>query len=422
MPVLMALALPACGSDPTMGMAPMDGAAEDTVVARQPVDAGDVTATMEDLGARDAPRTDQGSLEEATAPTDTGETDAPEEPDSGSPMDVGSPTDVGSPVDSGAPVDVGSPMDSGAPADVGAPVDVGADIAAPRDSGALADAVAPRDAGTAPVDAGTVPAVTGVPRIDATLKAAMRAVYLRGLAAGNRAAVFAKIGDSITESQSFLTDFGPASGTPSWNLGSYTALEPTRAFFNATLVDESHSSFDRASRAAVTGWTSGDALDDGAMLLRQELTALHPSVAIVMFGSADIDVTEVGTYRSNLTRVVQIILAANVIPVLSTIPNRTDSPTTSALGPSFVSTIREVAAAQHVPLQDYWAALEPLPHHGVSEDGVHPSLYRVPGGGPEAAYFTPEALAYGYNVRNLQTLATLAHVRAVVFNDGPADP
>ena len=261
-----------------------------------------------------------------------------------------------------------------------------------------------------------------VPALDAPTRAHVRELFARGAAAGLRSDVFSKLGDSITESQSFLSDFGPASGTPSWNLGSYTALEPARAYFNATLVDATHSSFDRPSLAAITGWTSGDALDDGAMLLRQELTAIRPSVAIVMFGSADIDVTELATYRSNLTRVVQIILAANVIPVLSTIPNRTDSPTTAALGPSFVAAIREVAAAQHIPLQDYWAALEPLPRHGVSDDGVHPSVYRVPGGGPEAAYFVPEALAYGYNVRNLQTLATLAHVRSVVFEDGPADP
>ena len=370
LPVLMALALTACGSDPLMGVAPMDVATQDEPLPRPPGDERDVPT----------PGTDVGS-------------------------------EVGA-IDTSSDQDVVEVEDVVEAEDVVAPVDVVA----------LVDVVAPRDAGPPPVDVVALPRVTGVPRIDATLKAAMRAVYLRGQAAGLRAAVFAKIGDSITESQSFLTDFGPSSGTPSWNLGSYTAFEPTRAYFDATLVDAVHSSFDRPSLAAMTGWTAGHCLEDGAALLRQELTALRPAVAVVMFGSADVEVTELATYRANLTRVVQIILAANVIPVLSTIPDRTDSPTTVALGPSFVAAVREVAAAQRIPLVDYWAALQPLPGRGVSEDRVHPSLYRLPGGGPEAAYFTPAALAYGYNVRNLLTLATLAHVRAVVFNDGPADP
>ncbi|MDB4932546.1 MAG: multifunctional acyl-CoA thioesterase and protease and lysophospholipase, partial [Myxococcaceae bacterium] len=346
--------------------------------------------------------------------------------DAGSGRDVGSVQDAGSlrdlggaPDDRAAPDDTGVVADDGAaavdapvgPADVVAAVDAGADVPAP-----------PGDTGVPRADAGPALAVTGVPRIDASLKAAMRAMYLRGMAAGRRAAVFAKLGDSITESASFLADFGPASGTPSFDLGAYTALEPTRAFFNATLVDASHSSFDRASLGAQAGWTAARALDDDAALVRQELAALRPAVAIVMFGSADIEATEVATFRANLTRVVQLVAAADVIPVLSTIPDRTDSPSTTAAGPAFNAAIREVAAAQRVPLEDYWAALQPLPNHGVSDDGVHPSIYRRPGGGTEAAYFTAAALAYGYNVRNLVTLATLAHVRAVIFDDGPPDP
>ena len=63
-----------------------------------------------------------------------------------------------------------------------------------------------------------------------------------------------------------------------------------------------------------------------------------------------------------------------------------------------------------------------MANHGVSEDGMDPSIYHLPDGRVEAAYFTPAALSYGYNVRNLLTLATLAHVRTVVFDDGPPDP
>jgi len=329
-------------------------------------------------------------------------------PDAGPSRDVTAPEDIPAP-----PWDAGvTSMDIGVPStDIGvAPTD----IPAPS-----RDVVAP------PRDASAWRAMVGVPRIDASLKGTLRALYLRGLAMGNRAGVFAKIGDSITESASFLADFGPASGTASWNLGAYTALDPTRAFFNATLVDEHHSSFDRESLCAVSGWSTGRALAEGEALIQQELRALRPAVAFVMFGSADIEVLEVSEmslFRSNLSRIVQIVVAAGTIPVLVTVPDRSDSPTAVAQSTAFVAGIREVAASQRVPLQDYWAALQPLPNRGVSEDGVHPSIYRTADGNTEAAYFTSPALAYGYNMRNLITLATLAHLRAIVFEDGPADP
>jgi hypothetical protein len=303
-------------------------------------------------------------------------------------------------VDVGIDVPV-APLDMGVDVPV-APRDTGPDIVAVPDLGV--DVGAPRDLGPPPVDVGVLPMVTGVPRIDEALKASMRAVYLRGLAAGNRPAVFVKVGDSLTHSESYLADYGPTSGMTRWNFGAYTAFQPTMAYFNATLVDDRHSSFDRESLAADSGWTSTRALVGDGALLRQELSALRPSVALVMLGSGDVDVNEVSVFRANLTRVVQIILGANVIPVLSTIPRRTNSATTIMMWPFFVTAIREVAAAQGVPLQDFWTAMEPLPVNGLSEDGEHPSVYRAPGGSPESTDFTPAALAYGYNVRNLQTL------------------
>lgn len=43
-------------------------------------------------------------------------------------------------------------------------------------------------------------------------------------------------------------------------------------------------------------------------------------------------------------------------------------------------------------------------------------------GATAPAPFAPAGLAYGYNTYDLLTLATLAHVCAAAFDDGPADP
>jgi hypothetical protein len=428
------------------GPAPDEGVTEDAKVTSElgvievdviEVDIGaDVPVRPLDAGAVDvqvAPR-DAGAVDVQVAPRDTGIDVHLAPRDTGvdvhlAPRDTGvdvhlAPRDTGvdvhlAPLDTGVDVPV-APMDRGP--DIVVVPDLGVDIGVDLGVDVGVDVGVPRDDGPPPVDVGVLPMVTGVPRIDGALKAAMRAVYLRGLAAGNRAAVFVKVGDSITQSGSFLWDYGPTSALTRWSFGAYSDFEPPRAYFNATLVDERHSSFDRESLAADSGWTSTRALAADAMLLRQELSTLRPSIALIMLGSGDVDVNEVSVFRANLTRVVQIVLAANVIPVLSTIPRRTNSATTRMMWPFFVEAIREVAAAQQVPLQDYWIAMEPLPGNGLSEDGEHPSVYRLPSGHAEPTDFTPAGLAYGYNVRNLQTLATLAHVRAVVFDDGPADP
>ncbi|MDP3214181.1 MAG: SGNH/GDSL hydrolase family protein [Deltaproteobacteria bacterium] len=456
---LLALALAACSSDPAPGGAPADSAVDvppadggggtDT---SSPRDAGTDRGAPHDIAASDTgPAIDTGEAPDVVT-ADVGAVidaevviDAASAVDTGPPVDTGPRVDVVAAVDTGPRIDVPTPVDTGPRVDVVAAVDTGPrvdvvtlvdtgpriDVVAAVDTGVRPDVpvlvdtgpdVPPRiDAGPALVDAGVVPRVTGLPRIDAALKATLREVFARGQAAGMRANVFAKVGDSITSSESFLVDFGPTAG-PSFNLGAYTALDPTRVFFGATLVTDRHSSFDRESVAALTGWTTADALVGDGMIIRQEIAALRPAVAIVMLGSADVEVTELGAYRSNLTRIGQILLAGGTIPVLSTIPDRTDNPSNTERFPAFNTAIREVAAALRVPLADYALALAPLPRHGVSDDGVHPSVYRSPAGRNEAAYFTGEALAFGYNVRNLLALATLAHLRAVVFADGAPDP
>lgn len=414
---LVALALAACSSDPDPGGAPADGAVDVPLVdGGSVIDTGTPRDTGTDRGApRDIAASDTGPA------TDTGPAiDMGEVPDVGEASDVVT-EDVGAVVDAEAAIDVVTAVDTGPRIDVVTVTDTGVrpDVPVVVDTG---PDVPPRiDAGPAPVDAGVVPTVTGLPRIDTALKATLREVFARGQTAGLRANVFAKLGDSITSSESFLADFGPTAG-PSFNLGAHTALDPTRVFFGATLVTDRHSSFDRESVAALTGWTTADALIGDGMIIRQEIAALRPAIAIVMLGSADVEVTELGAYRSNLTRIGQLLLAGGTIPVLSTIPDRTDNASNTARFPAFNTVIREVAAALRVPLQDYALALAPLPRHGVSDDGVHPSVYRSPAGRNESAYFTAAALGFGYNVRNLLALATLAHVRAVVFADGAPDP
>jgi hypothetical protein len=277
-----------------------------------------------------------------------------------------------------------------------------------RDTGAVD--TGPRDTGVA--DVGPLPADgAALPAWDAATVAHVREVRARGAAMGNRANVFAKIGDSITESGSFLSDVGFGWGS----LGTYAALDPTIQFFRGMSVGSQdgtdRNSFNRASVCATAGWTTADALAGGASSpLRRELAAIRPAWAIVMYGTNDLDRGTAATFRANLETIVDVAEGVGTVVALSTIPDRNDGAGPEALAIAFNDVIRGVTAARHLPLLDYWAALQPLPSHGVSSDQIHPSVYST-GGSTEPAYFTAAGLRFGYNVRNLTAIQMLDRMR-----------
>lgn len=345
--------------------------------------------------------------------------------------EAGSILDVPAPLDRGGAVDLGgvdASRDAGArdtgARDTGATLDAGLRDSGPRDTGARDTGpgdIGPLDAGLR--DAGTPDAGAqadvvelpgdgvALPAWDSVTVAHVREVRARGVAMGNRLTVFAKIGDSITESGSFLTDVGFGWGS----LGPYTALDPTIQYFRMTALPsqdgQTRNSFNRASVSATAGWTTDDALAGGSSSpLRRELAAIHPAWAIVMYGTNDIDRSNVTMFQSNLNTIIDVAESGGTVVALSTIPDRNDGAGPSAAALRFNDTIRSVAAARHVPLLDFWAALQSLPSHGVSSDRIHPSVY-VNGGSTEPAYFTDAGLRFGYNVRNLTAIQMLDRLR-----------
>lgn len=250
---------------------------------------------------------------------------------------------------------------------------------------------------------------TMVPVFDAATTAHVRGVRALGATRGMRLNVFAKIGDSITESASFLSDIGFG-----WyELGSWGALEPTVRYFSAqSIVRSTVNSFNRESACAMGGWIAAYALsNDPDSALRRELDATHPGYALVMFGTNDLDHYDTATFRMNMERIIDIIEANGTVATISTIPDRLDRPDAGALVPMFNQTIRDIASSRHLPLMDYWTALQPLPRHGVDTDGIHPSPYVTPSGGTACGVLTAAGLRAGYNMRNLVALALLERLR-----------
>lgn len=271
----------------------------------------------------------------------------------------------------------------------------------PTDVGATADAGDPMP--------GPVPASISraLPAFDAETIARVRAIRALGLGRGNRANVFAKIGDSITEAGGFLQDIGDGY----FNLAGYAWLMPAITYFNSVHFADGRTSFSRYSVCAMGGWLSSQPLDgDPSSPLRSELASTRPLYGIVMIGTNDLDRNTLAEYTTNLTRIVTIMEESGTVPIVSTIPDRSDQATPAARVPSFNDAVRALARARHIPLIDYWLPMHDLPARGISDDGIHPSIWRNMGD-PQATDFRDVAMQYGYNMRNLTALLMLDRLR-----------
>ncbi len=234
-----------------------------------------------------------------------------------------------------------------------------------------------------------------------------REIFLRGQELGNRAGVFTKVGDCMTDSPHFLYPIGRSV----YVLGEYDYLQSVIAHFftTPTRPDWPHNSFNSPALTSVSGFTSVHILDpdwadpnlcaESESPLECEYRIVKPAVALIMLGTNDSWAITPDGFGVNLAQIVEISIEYGVIPVLATVP---DDMTTAA---SLANTqrinwiIARTAAKYDVPLLNFWKALQDLPDRGLDPDHVHLSE-------PEnAADFTQ--IDHGWTLRNLTALQAL---------------
>ena len=232
-----------------------------------------------------------------------------------------------------------------------------------------------------------------------------RQIYLAGLASGNQANVFSKVGDSITVAPPFLAPFGYGA----FNLRDYGYLADVVDHYNTGWAYNGNS-FNNVSRAAKGGWSSfsvlSPALADHSICapfespLVCEYRLSRPSLALILLGTNDVMDTSSAAYQANLQRIVDDSIARGIVPVLSTIPAFHRTGYEARVG-ELNDIIAAVAQQNDIPVWNYGAAMAGLPNEGLGPDGVHPSA------APNSADFTADNLQYGYTVRNLTALQAL---------------
>jgi hypothetical protein len=164
------------------------------------------------------------------------------------------------------------------------------------------------------------------------------------------------------------------------------------------------------------------------------LARLDPEVALIMFGTNDLNNMGVDEYRATTEGVVRKCLDRGTVVILSTIPPRSGFADKAA---AFAHAIRDLAGALHVPLIDFHAEIlkrRPQDWDGslqqfaqwdgydvptlLARDGVHPSH-------PKAYQndYSEEALSRcGYSLRNYLVLMKYADVIRAVLAPGKEGP
>lgn len=245
-----------------------------------------------------------------------------------------------------------------------------------------------------------------VPRITGAIRSAMRAVYVRGLALGNNPRIFSKVGDCQTDHWGFLKAFGWGN----YDLGEYDELQAVIDHFLVSPREGVGNSFDAQSLASHNGFNSSAVREaqwaDPNMCLQDEkpleceYRLNKPSVAIIMFGTADVLVMDGVAYRRFMRNIIDDTLERGIIPVLSTFP---ENPAVAERSRQFNQIVLALGREYSVPVMNLADALRPLSNWGLDADGIHLTLSP----GETSGILNADNLQYGYTMRNLIVLQTL---------------
>jgi hypothetical protein len=235
------------------------------------------------------------------------------------------------------------------------------------------------------------------------ISAYARTLYQAGLARGNDPHTFIKVGDCMTHNPYFLIPIGD----DNYDLGDYQGLQAVIQNFSEGEMN----SFSHESQASAGGFNAASVLDSlwanpeyceaGETPLSCEIRIMQPSIALIMFGTNDVFYLDEAQFDFFYRSIVVAAIRQDILPVLSTFPQRPEFPEKSVL---YNQIVAQIAQDYDVPLINLWLALDPLPNNGIDpDDTTHMS---TPADGA-ACYFIGPNLEAGFTMRNLLTLQAL---------------
>lgn len=251
--------------------------------------------------------------------------------------------------------------------------------------------------------------LTAIPILP-TIDAYTRSIWAEGLQRGNNPSVFSKIGDCMTATEFYMIPFAKGD----YNLAEYTDLQKVIDRYlgaPARTPEAGFDSFSNPGLAAASGfnaagifdatWSDPEWCSAEETPLECELRVSKPSIAMVMFGTNDLNSLKPEQFDYYLRSIVVKLINNGSIPVLWTFPNQ---PQRREVSIQYNQIVVSVAQAYNIPLVNLWLAFEDIPDQGINpKEPTH--MTKPPSG--KVASFAKEDLAGGYNLHNLFTLQVL---------------
>ena len=232
-----------------------------------------------------------------------------------------------------------------------------------------------------------------MPVVPARVSDRARAIYEYGLSQGADPTHFSIIGDCQNVSSYFLAAFD---NPGEYSLGDeYSYLEPT--------IDYYQGSFSRKSLAVKGGFNAAavisplradpESCNSGESPLDCELRTWKPSIVIVSMETwwSEKPAEE---YDKYMRRVLDRIIETGALPIIATKADNLEG------DHAINRTIAQLAHEYEIPMWNFWAAVQPLPHHGLSGDGFHLTFAR-------SFFDDPQRMKSAWPWRNLTALQTL---------------
>jgi hypothetical protein len=217
-------------------------------------------------------------------------------------------------------------------------------------------------------------------------------LYQRGQASGNNPRAFSKIGDGEISTEWFFTAFDL--GQDYYDLGPYQNL--------SSVIEHFAGSFGRTGQAAKRGFNTDRILEpalsdstfceSGESPLTCEFRLHQPAFAILSLGTNQ--VWQPDEFEKGMRQILDLLLSNNVVPILSTKGDNLEG------DHRINQTIACLAQEYHVPLWNFWSAIQPLPDHGLQPDLEH-LTYGI------TDFDDAHAMQSAWTVRNLTALQGL---------------
>ncbi len=221
---------------------------------------------------------------------------------------------------------------------------------------------------------------------------AMKELYRRGLAMGNDPHSFSVVGDCQNVAAYFLEPFD---NPGQYNLGQYTSLQQTIDWFKGSFARHRYAVKGGYNVASVISplWADPEYCDSHESPLACEFRINKPSLVIISMETWWYD-RPASTYASYLSQIVKFALDRGVVPILATKADNLEGDN------RINAAIVQVAQQNQVPLWNFWAAVQPLPGHGLTSDQFHLRY-------AEPFFNEPGMMEQGWPVRNLTALQAL---------------